>query len=159
MEMLNIYFGEMPEAIYDTAMYFNNVYRDAWILEDFSQKIIKAVDKAVVLGPQAVDSRALGVIPVTKLSGGTKTLLLIDHMPDMVFNASTCGNNCAKWILRIAKRHAEDITINLRHIMNFDPQNRGIQFEIRAANTGEILHNMKEYVVAAGLLLQRDYEQ
>ena len=34
-----------------------------------------------------------------------------------IFNASACGNNCAKWILEIGKR--KDLTINLRHIMNF----------------------------------------
>lgn len=63
----------------------------------------KSVDKAVVLSPNAVDSKALGVIPVTKISGGLKTLLLLRHDDTKIFNASTCGDNCAKWILRIAK--------------------------------------------------------
>ena len=40
--------------------------------------------------PQAVDSKALGVIPVTKLSGGTKTLLLILNEPEKIFNAFFC---------------------------------------------------------------------
>ena len=157
--MLNIYFGSMPEAIYDTATYFKNVYLDDWITDDFSKRIIKSVDKATVLGPRAIDSKALGVIPVTGLSGGTKTLLLIDHLPEQVFNASTCGDNCAKWILKIAERHAEDITINLRHIMNFDAGRRNKAkertFHIRIVNTGEIVHNMVEYIISAGLLLEK----
>ncbi len=77
--MLNIYFGTMPQAIYDTSSYFNNTYLDNWITDERSKAIIRSIDKAKVLGPQAVDSKALGVIPVTSLSGGTKTLLLIDH--------------------------------------------------------------------------------
>lgn len=151
--MLNIYFGNMPDAIYDTASYFNNTYLDKWIDEPFSKDILKDIDKATVLSPQAVQSKALGVIPVTSISGGAKTLLLVDHMPKKVFNASTCGDNCAKWLLKIAGRHKEDITINLHHLMNFDSEHKGKTFEIRIANTGEVVHNMEEYVIAAGTLL------
>ena len=154
--MLNVYFGTMPLAIYDTSTYFNNTYLDSWILEKRSQAIIRAIDKGKVLGPQAVDVKALGVIPVTRLSGGTKTLLLIDHMPEKVFNASTCGDNCAEWILKIAKSHKEDITINLHHIMNFDPKGKGTLFDIRIVNNGKVVHSMKEYVPEAGLLLEED---
>ena len=151
--MLNIYFGDMPEAIYDTASYFNNVYLDSWAEEDLTEEILKAIDNAEVLSPQAVNSKALGVIPMTGISGGAKTLLLVHHFPKKVFNASTCGDNCAKWLLIIASLHKEDITVNLRHLMNFDPMGRDIHFEIRIANTGEIVHDMKEYVLAGGSLL------
>ena len=147
--MLNIYFGEMPEAIYNTSLYFNNTYLDHWITDDFAKKVIKAVDKSEVISARLIDSKALGPIPVTDLSGGTKTLLLIKNEPEKVFNASTCGDNCAKWILRIAKEAKEDITINLRHIMDFG---RGT-FEIRILNNGEIVRNMQEYVRYAGLYL------
>ena len=47
-----------------------------------------------------------------KSVGGVKTLILMKNMPQKVFNASTCGDNCAKWILNIAQN--QDITINLR---------------------------------------------
>jgi hypothetical protein len=151
--VLNIFFGDMPGAIYDTASYFNNTYLDSWLEEDLSQKILKSVDKAKVLGPQAVESQALGVIPATSISGGAKTLLLVEHMPQKVFNVSTCGDNCSKWLLTIAKRHKEDITVNLHHLMNFDPEGSGKRFEIRIVNTGDIVHDMKEYVVVAGTLL------
>ena len=147
--MLNIYFGEMPEAIYNTATYFNNKYLDSWITDEFAKKVIKAVDKSEVIGPKLIDSKALGAIPVTGLSGGTKTLLLIKNEPGNIFNASTCGDNCAEWILKIAEESKEDITINLRHIMDFGRK----KFEIRILNNGEIVHNMDEYVRYAGLFL------
>lgn len=57
----------MPEAIFNTSVYFKNVYEDSWITEPFSKEMI-------------------------------------------FFNASTCGNNCVKWILKIAEE--QDITIN-----------------------------------------------
>ena len=111
--------------------------------------MIKSVDKAVVLSSNAVDSKALGVIPVTKISGGLKTLLLIRHDNTKIFNASTCGDNCAKWILKIAQKADRDIIINLRHIMNFGDK----PFEIKILNNGKTVHNMKEYVLNAGMYL------
>ena len=71
--MLSIYFGDMPQAIYNTPTYFNNVYLDSWLEDALDQRMIKAVDKGVVCGPNAVETKALGLIPPTKLSGGVKT--------------------------------------------------------------------------------------
>jgi hypothetical protein len=115
--MLKIYFGDMPEAIYNTEVYFMNVYDDKWITDDFAKEVIKKVDKSDVLDSQAIKSPVLGIISPERLSGGTKTLLLMKNMPDKVFNASTCGDNCAKFILKLAKER--DLTINLRHLMDF----------------------------------------
>lgn len=152
--MLCIIFGEMPEDmgkkyVYNTSMYFDNTYLDNWLTDDLSVKMIKSVDKAVVLSSNAVDSKALGVIPVTKISGGLKTLLLIRHDNTKIFNDSTCGDNCAKWILKIAQKADRDIIINLRHIMNFGDK----PFEIKILNNGKTVHNMKEYVLNAGMYL------
>ena len=107
----------MPEAIYNTEVYFMNVYDDKWITDDFAKEVIKKVDKSDVLDSQAIKSPVLGIISPERLSGGTKTLLLMKNMPDKVFNASTCGDNCAKFILKLAKER--DLTINLRHLMDF----------------------------------------
>lgn len=152
--MLCIIFGEMPEDmekkyVYNTSMYFDNTYLDNWLTDELSVKMIKSVDKAVVLSSNAVDSKALGIIPVTKISGGLKTLLLIRHDNTKIFNASTCGDNCAKWILKIAQKADRDIIINLRHIMNFGDK----PFEIKILNNGKTVHNMKEYVLNAGMYL------
>ena len=141
--MLKIQYGEMPNAIYNTSVYFNNTYLDNWLLNPLSKEIIKKIDKAEVLSPQAINSKALGVIPVTQLSGGTKTLLLMLNEPDKIYNASTCGNNCAKYILKIADSLKKDITINLHHLMDFGPGN----FEIQIVNSGLIVHNMKELIL------------
>lgn len=119
--MLNIFYGDMPEAIYNTAVYFKNVYEDEWITNPLSREMIADVDKSVVLGSGIIDSPVLGKIPPLSLSGGVKTLMLIDHMPEQIFNASTCGDNCAKWLLKIGEE--KDITVNLRHLMDFGEGN------------------------------------
>ena len=78
-----------------------------------------------------------------RLSGGVKTLMLIKFMPEMVFNASACGNNCAKWLLRIAEQ--EDRTVNLRNIMNFGKE----AFAIHIINTDQVVHSMDEFLPTA----------
>ncbi|MCD8119787.1 MAG: DUF4869 domain-containing protein [Lachnospiraceae bacterium] len=143
--MLSIYYGNMPEAIFNTSVYFKNAYEDDWITDPVAAQMILDVDKSVVLGSAVIDSPVLGKIPPTSLSGGVKTLILIKNEPDKIFNASTCGNNCAKWILELSKE--QDITINLRHIMDFG---RG-EFTIRILNTNQVVHSMKELVPIAGL--------
>ena len=148
--MLKIFFGSMPEEIYNTSVYFDNSYMDHWFDDELTKKIIKSVDKAEVLSSKAIDSKALGVIPVTKLSGGTKTLLLLRNKPEQIYNASTCGDNCAKWILKIAEKSKTDLIINLHHIMDFGDKT----FEIEILNNRKTVHSMNELLVYAGTLLR-----
>ena len=143
--MLNIYYGRMPEAIFNTAVYFKNVYEDSWITDFFAKEMILDVDKSVVLGEAVIDSPVLVKISPLGLSGGVKTLILIKNEPQNIFNASTCGDNCAKWILKIAEK--QDTMINLRHLMDFGDE----KFDICILNTNQIVHSMKELVPIAGL--------
>lgn len=39
--MLNIYFGDMPEAVYNTSVYFNYTYEDEWLTSDLRKKLSK----------------------------------------------------------------------------------------------------------------------
>ena len=141
--MLNIYYGDMPEAIYNTAVYFQNTYQDRWITKPFSIEMIRDVDKSEVVGPSLIQSPFLGPISPLQLSGGVKTLLLIDNDRHHVFNASTCGDNCAKWILKMAE--SRKVVINLRHLMDFGKGD----FKIRVLNNGVIAKNSKELLLAA----------
>ena len=143
--ILNIFYGDMPNVIYNTVVYFKNAYEDEWITAPLSRKMIKDVDLSTVLDSGVIDSPVFGKIPPERLSGGVKTLILIDNEPEKVFYASACGDNCAKWLLKIAEE--KDITVNLRHLMNFGDA----QFSIRILNTNQIVHSMKELVPIAGL--------
>lgn len=143
--MLNIFLGAMPEAIYNTAVYFKNTYEDEWITSPLTREMVKDIDDSIVLDSGVIDSPVLGKIPPVGLSGGVKTLILIANEPDKIFNISTCGNNCAKWILKLSDKR--DITVNLRHLMDFGPEN----FDIKILNTNQTVHSMKELIPIAGL--------
>ena len=142
--MVSVYFGDMHGVIYNPARYFKNTYTDEWIVDDFCKEMIKDVDKSEVIGPRIIDSPVLGGITPRELSGGVKTLICMYKCPDKVFNASACGDNCAKWILEIGKR--KDIVINLRHIMDFGSG----EFNIKVLNTDQVVNNMEELIPIAG---------
>lgn len=68
-----------------------------------------------------------------------KTLILMAFDDEgRIFNASACGDNCAKWILKIAEK--KDLTINLRHRMDFGKDG----FQIKILNTGEVVCNRSD---------------
>ena len=142
--MLNIYFGEMSKAIYNTSVYFNNTYKDSWITEPLTKDIINAVDNSDVIDEKTILSPIFGNMSPKKLSGGVKTLLLISFDRKNVFNASTCGDNCAEWILKIAKDRK--VVINLHHLMDFGPE----PFKAKILNTNKIVKNMTDLVYEAG---------
>ena len=133
--MLSIIFGDIENSIYHPPTYFDNVYADEWITDPFSVAVIKDIDKSDVLGPRAIDSPYLGSISVKDLSGGVKTLILMKFDESgKIFNASACGDNCARWICEIAR--SKDLTINLHHIMDFS---ECADFEAIIVNTGKIV--------------------
>lgn len=140
--MLHIYFGDYNEQnyIFDPDTWFDNQADRKWLMDDLSKKMIRDVDQSEVISENLIQSSRLGPIPTQWLSGGVKTLILIDHDPDHIFNASACGDNCAKWLLEIGKQ--KDVLVRLGHIMNFgeDP------FDIHIENTGDTVHDMRTLI-------------
>lgn len=71
-------------------------------------------------------------------------------MPQNVYNASNCGDNCAYWILQITAHH--DLTINLYNLMDFGNG----KFTVTIANTGDVVHTMCALVPIAGKCLREN---
>lgn len=136
--MLNIYYGDMADCIFNTEVYFRNTYESEWLTSDLAKAMILDVDKSEVVSEQCINSPVLGQIPPERLSGGVKTLLLLLNDDSRIFNASTCGDNCAKWILKIAE--TKDLTIRLGHHMDFGNG----EFSIRILNNDMVVHSMKD---------------
>ncbi len=146
--MLQIWFGSMENEIYNPPRYFLHQYEDEWITDELSRRMIQDVDQSTVVGPRLIDSPVLGAISPRELSGGVQTLILMAFDESgKVFNASACGDNCAKWILKIAE--TKDLTITLHNIMKFDSE----PFKIRILNNGRIVQSFREYVNEAVLLI------
>lgn len=146
--MLTIIYGDEPQSIYNTNVYFKNTYDPEWFETELARKMVEDIDHSNILSSECINSPVLGQIPPERLSGGVKTLLLILNEPDKIFNASACGDNCAKWLLEIGK--IKDITINLRHMMDFG---KNTAFEIKVKNGGELVHSMRELLPIASKYL------
>ena len=142
--MLNVIFGDCSEAIYNTAVYFKNTYKGKWITSPLAVEMIKDVDKSDVKSESLILSPVLGPIAPHQLSGGVKTLILVANDKKHIFNASTCGDNCAKWLLKIAED--KKVVVNLRHMMDFGEGD----FRIKVLNREKIAHNMRELLELGG---------
>ncbi len=138
--MLNLIYGEVEsdDYIFDPDTFFNNTYEDEWITDELSKRMIRDVDKSEVIGPHLIESPVLGPISQRELSGGVKTLILINNDTEHIFNGSACGDNCAKWLIEIGKQ--KDVTVRLGYFMSFGDE----PFEAKVVNTNKIVHSGSE---------------
>ena len=149
LPVINIAFGEyhgfddIGEYIYNTDVFFKNSFvgSEKWLNNDLIKKAVKAVDKSDVVNENTIYSPIFGNMSPSKLSGGVKTLILIYNNPEMVFNASTCGDNCAKWIEKFAKE--KDFVICLYHTMHFSEKN----FKAYIVNADVVVDNYEDYIM------------
>ena len=76
LRVLNIYLGDMKDAIYHPPTYFDNQYEDEWLTDKTAIQMIRDVDHSEVISARLIDSPVLGPISPKELSGGVKTLML-----------------------------------------------------------------------------------
>lgn len=136
--MLYISFNASEQTIRPIDGYFDYNYYDEWLEDDLVIKMIKDIDKSDVLSPFCIQSPVLGQIPPTKLSGGVKALILLLKQPELEIFATSCGDNCAKWIIEISK--IQDIHIVLHHAMHFDND-----FDAYCVDTESEIHSLEDY--------------
>ncbi len=149
--MLKILFGEAAEAVYHPPTYFDNRYEDEWITDPLSVEMINDIDRSEVINAHMIQSPVLGAIPVKEISGGVKTLILMAFdKRGKIFNASACGDNCAKWIVRLGRQ--KNLTINLHHVMDFSEVT---DFEALIMNTGKTVYSYEEYLKEALTIKER----
>lgn len=142
--MLKVWLGDCKLSNYNPcpSIYFNNAYESEWMLQDITKEMVLDIDKTELIDANVAVSPVLGSMAVTKLSGGVKTLILINNEDEWIFNASSCGDNCAKWLLKIGEM--KDVTIRLGHYMQFPEP-----FEMEILNSNRIIRSMKEFVEEA----------
>jgi hypothetical protein len=58
--MLNIRFGDTPDVIYNTRVFFKNTYNPRWITDPLAVEMIADVDRSRVISEQLIESPILG---------------------------------------------------------------------------------------------------
>ena len=111
--------------------------------------MLQDVDQSSFEGGDLIVSEALGPISPRELSGGVQTLICIYENPTLVFDATSCGPNCAKWLAEIGKN--KDVTVALEYFMSFDGIN---DLDIYIENTKTTYRDPDAYALAALNALQ-----
>lgn len=127
--MLHLYIGDKENSLYTPEIYFDNRFKKEWLESEFAKKVIKEIDKSDVLSSNLIDG-PIGLIPPQYLSGGAKTLILLNVMDFNRFvNLNGCGENCADFLLEIA--NDKDLYCTIEYPMFF----RKGPFKIHILNT------------------------
>lgn len=131
---------EYVQANYVTRVspYFDNVYEDEWFSDDFTKETVKEIDKSDVIDSRSVYNEYGGSLPVTDLSTGVKSLMLL-KFTDKKICGDRLGDNCVSRLLEIANN--KDIHISLDHIMPFPDY-----FEAIIENTGVRISTFQEFI-------------
>ena len=141
--MLTIHFGEWENVQYGPSWFKYN-YKPEWLKDEFVQEMILGVDNSKYIDGLVIDSPILGPIPPERLSGGVKTLIMIYEKPELVFDATSCGENCAPWLLEIGNK--KDVTVNLEYLMPF---NDDPLFNVFIENENRVVTDIEDYMVTA----------
>ena len=141
--MLHIILGETENINYGPDWFKTN-YDPEWLKDSFIQKMIKDIDKSDYIDGIVINSPILGPIPPERLSGGVQTLIMIYEKPQLIFDATSCGENCAKWLIEIGKQ--KDVTINLNYLMKFNDID---DFEVFINNENRLITNIEDYILTA----------
>lgn len=141
--MLHIILGETENINYGPDWFKTN-YDPEWLKDSFVQKMIKDIDKSDYIDGIVINSPILGPIPPERLSGGVQTLIMIYEKPQLIFDATSCGENCAKWLIEIGKQR--DVTVNLNYLMKFNDIN---DFEVFVNNENRLITNIEDYILTA----------
>jgi len=127
--------------IHSAGMIFEAEYEGSWLLNPVVKEMIADVDQSEVLDGELIKSPVLGLIPPTTLSGGVKTLIMAYYDDSRVYNLTSCGDNCAKWALKLAE--TKDITMRLGHYMNFEDCE---PFSMHILNSGRDVVTFSEFL-------------
>lgn len=117
--MLHIRFGKKSNnLVLDPDLQFKYSFKKEWLDNQLVRDMIKDIDKSTVQSNQCIMSPVFNQIAPDYLSGGVKMLIMMYYMDDVEFWAQACGENCEKWIYRIAEN--KDLTIRLSNMMTFN---------------------------------------
>ena len=143
--MIKVLFGYSEDSILNIDEYFNNVYENDWLDDDFVKNMIKVIDNSTVLSNQCIQSSVLGQIPPERLSGGVKALIClwkmsIEDFDGLFIDLMVCGENCEDFILDIGRK--KDILVSMT---SFDLVFKNKSINGVCLNDGDAITNWKDW--------------
>lgn len=135
--MLKYTFYYPDDMIRDIDAYFDHNYDDKWFDDPFVREMVEGVDKTKVLSSTAAESPVFGIMPITKISGGVKALILMLKQDRPIWSPA-CGDNCTEYMIQIGDKR--DYLIHVNHYLKF-PRD----FTAECVDNGIITYTAEEF--------------
>lgn len=140
--MLYIHFGPLNNGkeLFNPNRYFNRALQSDMHLvdNDFAKEVLMGVEGTKVISNFVIETKYIGTVSSEKISGGVKSILLMQRCPEVVVDATNCGDNCAEWIQKLARQ--QDVTITMYEFMEFTEP-----FEAICLNNGNKMNSREDY--------------
>lgn len=149
--MIRITFHENEKTVYDVDAVFKSLFDAEWLNDALVKEMILDVDKSEVQSPYCIMSPIFGQIAPSMISGGVKALILMLKTDYQIW-ASACGDNCAKWILKIAEEkeaQGKELEICLEHYMDFGWE-EDVDFKFFCLDTNRVEESYEDYTSEHG---------
>ena len=114
--MLKITFTKSEGLLRNVDAYFDHQYDKEWFKDPMVKAMVKDIDLSDLLDNGTTISPVLGPIPVSRISGGVKALILA-LKTDVFIWGTAMGDNCSTWLAEIGKM--KDVDICFSHPMKF----------------------------------------
>lgn len=140
--MLSIYWGVTEDCCYYIDDEFSEVVNLNWFNDPLVQAIIADIDNCSFDGVGCVDLDNSDIrFSIYELSTGSKGLILLakDTYDSIRIWGTAFGDNCSKWLLKIAKD--KDITLELEHFLQFPEED----FEAFSLHQNRKFKNYMDY--------------
>lgn len=160
--MLYAYFGKVDDSeaskrvITSIDGAFNRFVSSDWFRDGWAKEIIKVVDRSELIAWDTIISQFHGHTSVLDISGGSKTLIMMNARRDFIYNSKCIGDNCWDYLLQLSKY------INIQVYISWTPQFLWKDdYEMFSLNTGYIIRDrvaFEEEIVAAARLPMVDVD-
>lgn len=147
--MIYVAYGEIDtntaprQYIHNIDGFFDDYIEDSWMLEQFAKKTIHDIDKSEIIAPKIIESPVLEQIPRTWISGGSKLLIMMNVIQDVIYDGDNLGDNCWPLFLELGK--TKDIAISLSYYPSFEWPNGA---KIYNLDTQTIISNREDFISA-----------
>ena len=133
-------------VIYNHSDVFEIEKENEWFKDPFVERIVREIDKTEHIKDDVFNSPILGYITSSRLSGGTKALILAYKLleSDEYIPTSKFGDNCWGLLGEIGKK--KDVNLYENWVPPFKTGECELQFE-----NGVIVDNVQDFLTQKGI--------
>ncbi len=128
------------QYIWDIDGFFDGYFEDEWMQNNIAKRAIAEIDNSELAAPKVINSPVLGQIPYTWISGGSKLVIMMNNVQDIIYDGDNLGDNCWPLFLEIGK--TKDIAISLTYfpVFKWVPGAKAIDID-----TGVIMQSFEDF--------------